>query len=221
MDAKVTGKIIQSKRKELGLTQIQLAEKLNVSNRAVSKWENGDGYPDVSILEDISKVLDISIDELLTGEKATKEVEYVEINQDDKADNSKLNFVITSIIGFAILLGQTIACVAAEMALIGYRPFYMFVEIYLLSAVIIAYVVAMIVYLVGFAKLKYKNQVLSIKAKISFLSFISVATISPVAIAFRMIRWHSYLLSYIILGLWVLFAIISVIYLVKKYEKEK
>lgn len=69
MDSKLTGKIIADKRKSLGLNQIQLGEALNVSNRTVSKWENGDGYPDITLLPDISRVLDISIDELLTGKK--------------------------------------------------------------------------------------------------------------------------------------------------------
>ena len=64
MDAKLTGKIISSARKEKGLTQIQLAEMLNVSNRAVSKWENGDGFPDITLLPEISKSLELTIDEL-------------------------------------------------------------------------------------------------------------------------------------------------------------
>lgn len=67
MDAKKTGKIISTKRKEKGLTQIQLAEILNVSNRAVSKWENGDGFPDITLLPAIAEALGITIDELLTG----------------------------------------------------------------------------------------------------------------------------------------------------------
>ena len=67
MDPKLTGNIIAEKRKALGLNQIQLAERLNVSNRTISKWENGDGYPDITMLCDIADCLDITIDELLTG----------------------------------------------------------------------------------------------------------------------------------------------------------
>ena len=71
MDAKLTGSIISKKRKELGLTQIQLAERLNVSNRAVSKWENGDGFPDITLLPAIARTLGITIDDLLTGDAPT------------------------------------------------------------------------------------------------------------------------------------------------------
>lgn len=221
MDAKITGKIIQTKRKELGLTQIQLAEKLNVSNRAISKWENGDGYPDVSILEDISKVLGVTIDELLTGNPPKKHVENIDVIQETEQDNTKLNFIITSIVGFVLLFGQSVACVAAELALVHYRPFYMFVEIYILSAVIIAYVISIIVYLIGLAKYKYNRKEFHKNTKISFISFILLATISPVAIAVRMIMWHSYVLSYTIFALWIVFMLIMFVVIVKSIKGEK
>ena len=67
MDAKLTGKLISEKRKEKGLNQIQLGELLNVSNRTVSKWEKGDGYPDITLLPEIADCLGVTIDELLTG----------------------------------------------------------------------------------------------------------------------------------------------------------
>ena len=63
------GKIIQEKRKEKNLTQKELAEKIGVTDRAVSKWERGVGCPDVSILEILSKELDCSILEILKGRK--------------------------------------------------------------------------------------------------------------------------------------------------------
>ena len=73
MDANKTGSFISELRKEKGLTQIALAERLNVSNRAVSKWENGDGLPDITILPTLAQALGITIDELLTGERAFEE----------------------------------------------------------------------------------------------------------------------------------------------------
>lgn len=220
MDSKLTGKIIQQKRNELGLTQIQLAQKLNVSNRTISKWEKGDGYPDVSLLENISMVLDISIDELLTGAKPEKEIEYVEVEKETNDDKSKLNFTIMSIIGFVLLLGQTVACVATEIALLTFRPFYLFVEIYLLSAVIIVYVVSVIIYLVGFARYKYNNE-LNYKSKISFWLFVLLATVSPVAIAVRMMHWYVEFAGIIILSLWVIFAIVLVSILIKRVIKNE
>lgn len=69
MDAVKTGDFIRELRMEKEITQKQLAEKLHVSNAAVSKWENGHGFPDISSLEELSSVLDISITELIRGER--------------------------------------------------------------------------------------------------------------------------------------------------------
>ena len=71
MDIIKTGNLIKELRTEKGLTQKELAEKLNVSTAAVSKWENGKGFPDISILEPLSAELGISITELVKGEKTT------------------------------------------------------------------------------------------------------------------------------------------------------
>lgn len=69
MNPKVIGSFISDLRKSQGLTQLELAEKLNVSNRTISKWENGDGFPDITILTEIANVLGVTVDELLAGEK--------------------------------------------------------------------------------------------------------------------------------------------------------
>ena len=60
---------LQELRKNKGLTQEELAEKLYVSRTAVSKWESGRGYPNIESLKEISKIFSVSIDELLSGEK--------------------------------------------------------------------------------------------------------------------------------------------------------
>jgi len=65
MNCEKIGNLIASLRKEKGLTQKELGDKLGITDRAVSKWERGLGCPDVSLLEDLSKVLDISILEIL------------------------------------------------------------------------------------------------------------------------------------------------------------
>ena len=71
-----TGNFIAQRRKELGLTQRQLAERLGVTNKAVSKWETGQGMPDVGVLLELSRVLGVTVDELLEGE-AGSGPEYV------------------------------------------------------------------------------------------------------------------------------------------------
>lgn len=67
MNQYVTGNMIRELREKKGLTQAELAQKLYVSDKTVSKWENAKGYPDISLLESIAKALDISTAELLCG----------------------------------------------------------------------------------------------------------------------------------------------------------
>ncbi len=69
MDTKKIGAFIAKLRKEHNLTQSALAEKLSLSNKAVSKWENGDSMPDISLLPELAEILGVSVDELLNGEK--------------------------------------------------------------------------------------------------------------------------------------------------------
>ena len=68
MDYKKIGEFIQTRRKTLGLTQKQLGEKLNITDKAVSKWETGLGCPDVSLLGELSEALEVGIGEILNGE---------------------------------------------------------------------------------------------------------------------------------------------------------
>ena len=67
------GRFIQECRKEIGLTQMQLAEKLGITDRAVSKWETGRALPDSSIMLDLCSILKISVNDLLYGEKISME----------------------------------------------------------------------------------------------------------------------------------------------------
>ena len=68
MDLEKIGKFIAEKRKAKGLTQLDLAERIHVTDRAVSKWECGRSMPDSSIMLELCEVLEISVNELLTGE---------------------------------------------------------------------------------------------------------------------------------------------------------
>ena len=68
MDQKKIGKFIFECRKKKNLTQLQLAKKLYISDRAVSKWENGKCMPDLNVFNSLCNELDISINELLSGE---------------------------------------------------------------------------------------------------------------------------------------------------------
>lgn len=82
MDTKKIGAFIAMNRKKKGYTQEQLAEKLGVTNKTILRWENGHYMPDLSLLEPLSKELDITLNELLAGKEIVKEeaMEYSEQN---------------------------------------------------------------------------------------------------------------------------------------------
>ncbi len=81
------GKFIANKRKEQGLTQLQLAEKLGITDRAVSKWETGKSLPDASLMPELCKLLKITINDLLCGEVVSVE------NYNEKAEKALLEMV--------------------------------------------------------------------------------------------------------------------------------
>lgn len=93
------GRFIAECRKKNNLTQVQLAEKLNITDRAISKWENGKSMPDSSIMLDLCKELNISVNELLKGESiAMNEIEkkteelLIEMAKTEEDKNKKLLF---------------------------------------------------------------------------------------------------------------------------------
>lgn len=71
MNSYITGAIIKELREQNSMTQSELAERLGVSDKAVSKWETGRGYPDITLLEPIADVFQISVVELLSGAAVT------------------------------------------------------------------------------------------------------------------------------------------------------
>lgn len=115
MDQKKIGKFICSLRKEKQLTQEQLAEKLGVSINAVSKWERGLSFPDVSLYKDLCKELDINIEELINGEKSksstAKEKAILNVVKTNKKEKKKRNIIIivfTLLITLLIIFGLII-----------------------------------------------------------------------------------------------------------------
>ena len=105
MDLNKISNFIKTKRKELGITQDELAEKLFVTEKAISRWETGRGTPDISLLLPLSKELNIDVSELLNGEenkKSKNEVEQlIEYNEITKANKYNFQFKLT--ISFYIL----------------------------------------------------------------------------------------------------------------------
>lgn len=105
MDINKISNFIKIKRKELGMTQEELAQKLFVTEKAISRWETGRGTPDISLLLSLSKELKVDVSELLHGEENKKRnneiqklIEYNEFNK-----NNKFNFQFKLIILFYTL----------------------------------------------------------------------------------------------------------------------
>lgn len=105
MDQEKIGKFIASCRKEQGLTQAVLAENLGITDRAVSKWENGRSLPDASIMPELCDLLKINLSELFSGEriamedyKATSDALLLEVKKQEEMANKRLlrleNFLI-------------------------------------------------------------------------------------------------------------------------------
>ena len=90
MNQEKIGKFIARYRKDKGLTQENLAEKLNISKNAISKWERGLNLPDVSIMQELCKILGFTLNELFIGEKIADE------NYKEVADNNLLNVLENS-----------------------------------------------------------------------------------------------------------------------------
>lgn len=116
MDQEKIGKFIVKCRKENGYTQASLAEKLGITDRAVSKWENGKNMPDASIMLELCGLLKINVNELLTGEhiimdnyKEAAEKNFVEMKTQEEKTNKKMILVIIGILLlfalFALLAG--------------------------------------------------------------------------------------------------------------------
>ena len=86
MDNEKIGKLIYGLRKERNMTQLQLAEILHISDKTVSKWERGQGCPDISLLVDLSCVLGVDMEKLLSGR--------LEANEERGGNMNKLNFYV-------------------------------------------------------------------------------------------------------------------------------
>ena len=86
-------RLFSLKRAEKGLSQDEIAARLNVTRQAVSKWENGNAMPDISLMPLIAEILDVSIEELMTGKEPEKQVVEKVVVQEKimKKINNNLN----------------------------------------------------------------------------------------------------------------------------------
>lgn len=114
MDQIKTGELIRQLRTKMGLTQRQLAERINVSDKAVSKWETGGGLPDISLLSALSEVFGTDIRVLLSGE--------MEKNESEKGDMKKLRFYVCKDCGSIITATSEAAVTCCGSRLTALEP---------------------------------------------------------------------------------------------------
>ena len=123
MNPKKIGKFIAECRKAKNLTQAQLAEKLSVTDRAVSKWENGRSLPDTMLMLDLCKALDIDVNDLLNGEmvmdnyKEKAEKLLLEMAEQKAAADKRLLFceILIGVLSVIILLATDIVAAYVQM----------------------------------------------------------------------------------------------------------
>ncbi len=126
MNQEKIGKFILELRKEKNMTQMDLADKIGVTDRAISKWENGKGMPDLSLIQPLCKELGITINDLLSGEKIDKN-DYQEKFEENvlntiKYSNEKIIKCIVFYIGtffLGIFIVPTLGIIALIFILCG------------------------------------------------------------------------------------------------------
>ena len=114
MDQIKTGELIRQLRSNSGLTQKQLAERLSVSNKAVSKWECGNGCPDVSMLPELAEILGTDVHTLLSGR--------IDKNESEKGNMKKLKFYVCKECGNIITSTSEAAVTCCGKKLTALQP---------------------------------------------------------------------------------------------------
>ncbi len=104
MDSRELGRFIQSRRKDLGMTQAELGAKINVTDKAISRWERGVGFPDIKLLEPLAGALHISLPELIQSRLIETSSVYSDASPSFKAHRkSQRTFAILCFIIYSLL----------------------------------------------------------------------------------------------------------------------
>lgn len=144
MDQQKTGSFLKELRREKGLTQEQLAEEFNTTNRSVSRWENGRNLPDISLLVELADFYDVDVRELIDGERKSEmmdeEVREVASKMADYADEQRSRLLIW--VRRISLAGVILMAVVLALQTFGYEPGVVSFICYALS--VVAFIVMVI-----------------------------------------------------------------------------
>jgi transcriptional regulator with XRE-family HTH domain/DNA-directed RNA polymerase subunit RPC12/RpoP len=145
MDQVKIGEFIQAKRKEKGFTQREVAERLNISDKTVSKWETGNGLPEVGCMLPLCEILEISVNELLSGEELDEKQYFKKAEENimdlikEKAEAKK------KIILSAIVVVMGIIAVLTLVSLAGLLEMPVWLRITLIAVAVVILLMAIVV----------------------------------------------------------------------------
>ncbi len=225
MDQKKIGEFICKLRKEKGLTQANLAEMLSISNRTVSKWENGDGMPDVTLLQELSKALGITVDELLSAErKELAELKVTEVESRGTVNNwFQITYIISLFLGvFGAILGfVTLAYNIWAFNILFYNHW----EILFVALSFLSIVASALFFSIGVTKLRLsydKNEIYKIVGKRGWVLGI-ILSIMPVMFILRIVdvsflRYYKWIFAIIFAFIWLIIVILTRRKLNEKYN---
>ena len=169
MEPEKTGELIANERRARGMTQKALAEQLNVTDKAVSKWERGLSCPDIALLPRLSELLGVTLNELLNGEKCGAQEQQGEVQQRDLhcalqyADRAMRERIrswrtISAILFSALLILGGAVCVICDLAICK-RPTW---SIYPVSSVLLAWFICFPILKCGDKGIKWSLAALSV-----------------------------------------------------------
>lgn len=152
MDQARTGRFIAQARKKTGCTQKQLAEKLNISDKTVSKWECGNGFPEVSLLLPLCEALGVTVNDLLSGEHVSgedyqKKAEKNMVEMVQEREKNRRQFMLTLALGGVSLLAFITLLIVACL----------YTDVIALPVKIAMIAVACVIFAVGFLAV-YEGQ---------------------------------------------------------------
>ena len=199
------GQFIAQCRREKELTQTQLAEKLNITDRAISKWERGKSMPDSSIMLELCGILGITVNELLSGEKVNMEnVDTFQKKADEnlielkkKDENNLTKNMVVSIIFSATLLIGILVCAICDIAISGTFTW----SLIPISSIIFAWVISFPITILG------KRGIIGSLLSLSLFIFLYLYILGELVEVREVFSIGSVMSAISIIYLWSIFAV--------------